>query len=236
MATKKQTIKAKQVASRRVSQQSSVEAASVSPSPAKRGYQLKLSRRGIILTAIVVAILLLALLAFYYRSLFVVATVNGTPITRLAFYNEMESQYGKSTINSLVTKTLVSQEAKKQNISVDDKEIDAELKKQEDFYAKQGQKLEQLLDNQGWNRDYYKDRIKMQKMIEKLLEKDTKVTDDEIKQYIERSKDQFPEGTDTTTKEFKENIRQQLKQQKLDQNFQTWITDLQKKASIQYYK
>lgn len=194
------------------------------------GYSVRVNRK---LVALVVGLFLLAGLAYYYRSLFVVATVNGVPLTRIGFVNELEKQYGKQTLNSIVTKTLILQEAKKKNVSISDAELSAELKKIEDSYTKQGQKLDDLLKQQAMSREDFKERIKIQKLIEKLLEKDIIVTDKEVNEYMEKNKELFPEGTDQ--KVTKDNITQQLKQQKLGDKFQAWIQNLEKNAKINYY-
>lgn len=194
------------------------------------GYSFRISKKVLVLF---VGLLLLAGLVYYFRSLFVVATVNGTPITRIGFIQELEKQYGKQTLNSLVTKTLILQEAKKKNVSVSDTELSAELKKIEDSYTKQGQKLDELLKQQAMSREDFKERIEVQKLIEKLLEKDIIVTDKEVEEYMEKNKDLFPEGADQKTT--KENIKQQLRQQKLGDKFQSWIDTLQKNAKITYY-
>ena len=57
-------------------------------------------------------IILIAAILFYFKGLFVVALVNGVPITRIAVINELEKQGGKQTLSSLVNQTLILQEAK----------------------------------------------------------------------------------------------------------------------------
>src|SRR5688572_16109970 len=47
---------------------------------------------------------------YFLRGVFVAATVNGKPISRLALVKELEKQNGKETLNSLVTKELIFQE------------------------------------------------------------------------------------------------------------------------------
>ena len=93
----------------------------------------------------VIGILLLAGLLYAFRSLFVAAMVNGQPISRVSLVRELEKQNGKQALNSLVTKTLIYQEARKQNVSVSDDEINGEMKKIEDNLQQQGQRLDQHL-------------------------------------------------------------------------------------------
>ena len=46
------------------------------------------------------------------RGLFVVALVNGEPISRIEVIKALEKQGGKATLDSLVTKKLIAQEAR----------------------------------------------------------------------------------------------------------------------------
>lgn len=193
------------------------------------GAQMKFNKKYIIIGII----LLVAAFLFMFKSWFVVAVVNGQPITRLAVIGELEKQSGKQTLNSLVTKTLILQEAKKQNIDIDQKEIDAEISKIEANVKKQGKTLNDALVAQGLSRADLVDQITIQKIIEKLLGKETKVTDEEVNAYIQQNSAQFPEGSDTP--EFRSQIKQQLEQQKLSEKFQTWLAKLQKDAKISYF-
>lgn len=178
------------------------------------------------------AVLILALL-FIFKNLFVVAIVNGQPISRLELVQELEKQSGKQTLNSLVTKTLILQEAKKQNVQVSNQEIDAEISKIENNVKQQGKSLNDALQAQGLTRSDLIEQIKIQKIIEKLLGKDTKVTDEEVNTYIQQNSSQFPEGSDTP--EFRNQVKQQLEQQKLSEKFQAWLAKLQKNAKVSYF-
>lgn len=98
----------------------------------------------------------------------VVATVNGQPISRLTLIREMEKNSGKQTLEGLIGKTLILQEAKKQNVSVGKGEIDQEMAKIEENFKNQGQDLNQLLAFQGITRADLEEQIQLQKTAEKL--------------------------------------------------------------------
>lgn len=184
-----------------------------------------------------IIVLIIALLiigfAYQFKSIFVAALVNGQPISRLTVVKELEKQSGKQMMDSLVSKTLIAQEAKKQNVTVSQKEIDDEVKNIEDTLKKRGQNLDQLLEFQGTTRQEFLEQIKMQKTVQKLIGKDIKVTDKEINDYYEKNKDSFPEGSKEA--DLKESIKQQLEQQKLSDKFQSWIQELRNKAKINYF-
>jgi len=97
-----------------------------------------------------------------------VATVNGQPISRLTLIREMEKSSGKQVLEGLIGKTLILQEAKKQNIFVGKEDIDQEMAKIEENFKNQGQDLNQLLAFQGMTRADLEEQIQLQKTAEKL--------------------------------------------------------------------
>ena len=70
----------------------------------------------------------------------------------LATIRELEKAEGKRILDSLVTQTLITQEAKKRNVSATDGEIRDEIAKIEKNISDQGQKLDDLLAIQNLTR------------------------------------------------------------------------------------
>lgn len=190
----------------------------------------KISKRSLLLALAVIA---LTGLVYYFKGLFIAATVNGKPISRLSLIQKMEKQSGKQALDSLIVEILILQEAKKQNINVGPDEINTEIKKIEDSLTAQGQNLDQLLSFQGLSREDLRKQIELQKTAVAIVKKDIKVTDEEIESYLETSKESFPEGTDSG--ELREQTKKQLEQQKIDQEIQSLVQDLREKAKINYF-
>lgn len=190
----------------------------------------KIGKRSLLLALVVIA---LAGLVYYFKGLFIVATVNGQPISRLALVRELEKQGGKQTLDGLITKTLVLQEAKKQGITVSGDEVGEEIKKIEENLTQQGQDLDKLLSTQGMTRNDLTQQIKLQKLVEKMAKKDISVSDQEVNDYLEKNKDTLPKGVDA--EQIKVNIKQQLEQQKLNEKAQSLIQSLREKAKINYF-
>ncbi len=186
--------------------------------------------------AVLLILILLAVggLIYYYRGQFIVATINGQPITRLEVITELEKQGGKRVLDNLITKILILQEAKKQNVTVSDEEVDQEYKKIEESSASQGQSLDQILALQGMTKDQLREQIKIRKIVEKIAGKDVEVSDEEIKDYLEKNKDLLPKGTDENT--LKEQVKEQLKQQKMNEKMQSWVESLHSGAKINYLR
>lgn len=180
---------------------------------------------------LLVLLFLLGLL-YFFRSLLIAVSVNGSPITRIAVVQELEKQYGKQALESLITETLILQEAKKQNVAIGKDEVENEVKKIEQVLGEQGQKLDEVLLLRGMTRNDLVEQITVQKMVEKMVGKDIEITDKEVNDYIEKNEVETPEGAkpeDTIA-----SVKEQLRQQKLNEKFKTWIENLQKNAKINY--
>lgn len=178
-------------------------------------------------------VIILAVLTFLLKGLFVAALVNGQPILRLTLIKELEKQGGKQTLSSLVNQALIFQEAKKKNVEVSQKEIDEEAKKIEEDLKKQGQDLNTALLMQGMTREDFLMQLELRGLVEKLLADQIKVTDKEITDYMENNKETLP--SNLSEKEIKDGIRQQLEQQKLAGKSQEWLAGLTKNAKINYF-
>lgn len=181
----------------------------------------------------IIAIVAVGWLLYTFKGLLVAATVNGQPITRFELIRELEQQGGKQTLNSLITKTLIQQEAKKQKVTVSDKDIDAEVKQIEGSLSQQGQSLDQALAMQGMTKDVLREQIRIRKIVEKMAAKDVRVTEREVSEYIEKNKDSLPQEGDIES--LKKTVTEQLKQQKQSQAIQNWLSNLQSKAKITYF-
>jgi foldase protein PrsA len=248
MATKKTATKsaparkpaAKRTASRSAAkpkaaaQQSTVEKSVETPkttttttssSTPSKGFKIKKSY--IILAVTVVAV---AILLYIFRSIFVAAVVNGQPISRLSVVKEAEKQSGKQVLTTLVRNTLIEQEARKQNITVSEKEIDDEIKKLEGNLQKQGQKLDQVLTMQGMSKEDLRKLIRLDKMVGKMVGKDITISDKEVNDYIAKNKESLPTGQNEN--ELKASVKEQLKQQQLNEKVRVWLENLQKNAKI----
>lgn len=179
--------------------------------------------------ALVIVILLVGVGLYYFRGLFVAAVVNGQPISRLEVIRQTEQQSGKSTLDTLERNALIEQEAKKQNVSVTDKEVSDEITKLQGNLKSQGQSMDQVLAAQGMTQDDLRHLIRLDKLVQKMVGKDVKVTDKEVNDYIEKNKESLPSSDETT---LKKQVKAQLLQQKTNDKVRTWLADLQKKANI----
>lgn len=210
------------------------ESDAVSDTNKTKGYiNLKFKKPKPMVVAIGVAVILTAAALFFARGFFVAATVNGSPISRLAVIRELEKQGGKQALESLVDKNLIETELEKQKVTVSQEEIDGEIKKIEARVTTQGGTLDQALAMQGMTREKLIEQITVQKKLEKLLANKIVSTDAEVEAYLKDSKATLPK--DVTMEDFRRQISDQLMQQKFQQEAQKWVSDLTASANIKYY-
>lgn len=193
------------------------------------------SKRFRISALIVLAIALITSLLYLYKSWFIAAMVNGQPITRIEIIRELEKQGGAQVMDSIVTKTLIQQEAAKQNIQVADEELNKEIDEFKASLESSGQSFEQLLQAQGVSMEQVKEDFRLRIVLRKILADKTDVTDEDVNSYIETNKENFGEETDTTTEEFRSNIKSSLESQKFNTEVQSLLTELKDKANINYW-
>jgi len=177
---------------------------------------------------IFLAIIIVGFLLYQNKDLLIVATVNNRPISRRHFNQQLESQYGQQVLETMINEELIKQAAKDQKIVISQEKIDEEMAKIEKSLP-EGMNLDQALQMQGMSRENLEEQMRLQLAIEEILAPKIQITDEELKQYIEENKDYF---SATQEAQIKEEAQEGLRQQKLNQNFQSWLQELTEKAKI----
>ncbi len=177
---------------------------------------------------IFLAIIIIGFLLYQNKDLFIVATVNNRPISRQRFNQQIESQYGQQVLETMINEELIKQAAGDQKIVISQEKIDEEMAKIEKSLP-EGMNLDQALQMQGMSRENLEEQMRLQLAIEEILAPKIQITDEELKQYIEENKDYF---SATQEAQIREEAQEGLRQQKLNQNFQSWLQELTEKAKI----
>jgi len=200
-------------------------------SPSQETIYLKIikRKRPIIISGVIVII---ALALFFFKGHFIAATVNGSPISRFSVIKELEKLGGKQALESLISKKLIETELNKKGISVAQTEISVDIVKIEAQVANRGGTLKDALVAQGMTEEQLREQITVQKKLEKLLADKIQVRDEEVNQYIKDNKITIQKGEEINTKN---QIQEQLRGQKLNQEAQQWISTLRTEAKIKYY-
>ncbi|MBX4210934.1 SurA N-terminal domain-containing protein [Candidatus Parcubacteria bacterium] len=198
----------------------------VAPVPRRR------IRRSIVI-AIVVAVILVIVGVLFQKGWLVAATVNGSPISRLSVIHELEKQSGDNALKSIIQKIVIADELKKKNITISDSDVDQTIKGIEAQVTSQGGTLDQALAAQGTTLGNFKEQIKLQKGLEKLLGDKLNVTAAEIDQYIKDNK--LTQAKTQTKEAFRSGISDQIKSDKFQTEAQKLVSDLLAGAKIKYY-
>lgn len=197
----------------------------------KKALPAKASRKKI--TTIAVVFLGIFILVFAVFKFLIAATVNNIPITRFEVIRLLEREGGQQALDNLITRQLVLQEARKKNLSLSQEEIDAKLNELNSYLAEQGTTLDDALSFQNQTKEELIEDIKIQGLVEKILEEELKVSDEEVQKYFEENRDFFAE--DAKFEEISGQISSQLKNDKLSQKFQEWLDKVRSESSIRRF-
>ena len=229
MATSKTT---KKIAPKRtVSAKTTPSApATKTSSETKTSLMSRINLKNLIIPAVIIVVIIFL---GVFKNQFIVATVNGQPVTRIQLINQLEKKDGKTVLQSIVTEQLILQEAKKRNVSVSEGDVKAEIANIEKSISAQGQNIDTLLAQQGMTRADLNDQVKIQLLLKKMVGSDVKITDKEVDDYIEQNKEAMPAEI---TPAIRDQVKQQLEQQKLNEKIQAFVANLQSKAKIDYLR
>ena len=180
--------------------------------------------------------LLVLVLIYFSVRFFLVASVNGQWVGRLTIIKELEKQGGKKTLDVVILKTLINQEAKKRKVTVSQKDIDAEIQKIEANVTAQGSTLDKLLQQQGMKKSDLTGEVKIQLLVSKMVDNNISVTDKEVDDYLASQNNQDSLGLSQSTPALSRvQAETAVRQQKLQTAIQTFVTDLKAKAKINYF-
>lgn len=196
-------------------------------------YLLGLSKTTKSFIVVLAVFVVICVLFYIYRGVFVVAMVDGTPISRLSVVKDLEKRAGKDVLDTMITKKLIKDEIKKLGVSIKDEDITAEMDKIKEQVGSQGGTLEEALTAQGMTEADLREQIVLNKELEQILSDKLVVTDEEVTEYLAKSKTTLPKGTNSD--DMKKQIREQLKGQKFNSEAEKWLSALKLKANIQYF-
>lgn len=180
-----------------------------------------------VLATLLVVVILTATTFFIRKDLFIAANINGKIVTTPEFYTTMLQASGEASFEAMVRDTLIEQEAEKNGISASSEEIDKKIGEIEGrFGGTEG--LDQVLSMNNTSREQFQDQIVTQILVEKLFEEEIKVSNSEVDKYIKENKEQ-------TKGLSKEEVREQLKSQKLNEHFTTWFEEIKENSSIEKF-
>ncbi len=174
----------------------------------------------------------LAVLAFFYYHFCIVATVNGKPITRFAYLQNLVKFDKNQVLQQMANEALIYQEAKKQGVEIEDSLINTEIASLEAKIVEQGQTLDAALAAEGMSRADLESQIRIQKIAEILAKPNTEITQAQIDDYLTQNKAYIP--ANYTKDQLQELAKTQLTTEAKNAAINNWFTEIQKNAKIIY--
>lgn len=183
--------------------------------------------------AVGVVIILGGLILNRQQGLFLAAKVNGEPILKSELTNILTKRYGEQALDELVSERLVFQAAAKQNLTVTDAEIKAEMDQLEKNLVGTGSaKLDDLLKFQGLTKAELTKQFQVKLLVDKMFNQEISVSAQEITDYLASHSANL---TATDEAEKRQQAEKQIKNSKTGEKFFQWFNDLKSKAKIERF-
>lgn len=179
---------------------------------------------------IVIGILALALIVLLvtHKGWFVAAVVDGKPIFSWQLNSALRSRFGQQTLEGMIGEMLIAQRARVEGVVVSKSDVD---KKQAEVLGSLGEnvKLDDLLKFQGLTKADFENQLKLQLTVERLLTKNLSITDTDIDAYIATNRATL---VATDPAKLKEEAKQAIKTNIVNEKLQTWFTEIRKNAKV----
>lgn len=175
-------------------------------------------------------------LLFTASRYWIIAWVDNKPISKFELYALMEKRDEGKTAEELIVQRLLLSEGQKQKQAVSAAETEAEIKKIEE---QQGgaEQLDQILSIQRLSREDFKKLVELQLLKQKLFSNGVNITDEDVNKYIDENKESLPANVlnnpeSSEAAQLKDNVKEQLKQLKVNDNFNTWLEESLKGSRV----
>ena len=122
----------------------------------------------------------------------VLAVVNGEAVTKADVYESMWNQVGPQTVDELVTRRLIQQEADRRGVRVADDAVEARVAELAEQYGGE-ETLAFVLAQGGLTMDGLRENLRLNLMIEELLKPEIEITDDQVESYYADNPEEFQE-------------------------------------------
>ena len=117
-----------------------------------------------------------------------VATVNGETISRDQLHSYLETTVGERALGEMIANRLILQEAKKSNITVTEKDIDDIVAQRRAEGGQSAATADEVIKTGGKQLQAYRDAIKNQLTIDRLVTKDVKVDSKALDAWFAKNK------------------------------------------------
>lgn len=228
MASQRKRTKRKSTSSSELSYSDSID---TSPEMVSSNVPKSRSRLIKIGVAVVLLAVVLGLLARRYKSVFVVGTVNGTPILTTELNGRLTNRFGSQMLEALIGEKLITQQAAKENIQVSTDEVNARITEIEQSLAGQ-MTLDETLKVQGITRGEFESQVRIQLMIDKMFADEVSVSAQEIDEFVTANAGSL---TASGEAEKRAQAEKEVKGQKISTKFIEWFNKVKEEAKIERF-
>ncbi len=193
----------------------------------------RLSTKQILFIAFLATALVSFILGFFIHNVLPIAQVNGEFISRGTFLKKLAITNGQGVLEAMIAEKLIAQSLTENKIIVTEKEIDTKIAVMKKDLALQKTTFEQLLVSTRQTLPQFRNELRTQLGVEKLLKKQITVTDKEISDYFVRNK--IVKGKNAILRSQLLSIRDTIYRAKLRQAFLNWYQLQKGKTKVQYY-
>lgn len=183
------------------------------------------------LWVLVPIVLVIIGLGIYKKNLIVAATVNGSLISNLELQTRLNQEYRLRTLEAMIAEKIILQEARKNNVSVSDSDVDQEINKIQESVGGL-ETLKMLLGQQGQSLESLKSQLKVELTAQKLFSRGAIVSEEEIDKFIKENGSLLA-ATDSAKK--REEAAKALTQQKTNEILSQKFQELKGAAKINIF-
>ncbi|HEY8450174.1 MAG TPA: peptidylprolyl isomerase, partial [Bacillota bacterium] len=105
-------------------------------------------------------------------------------------YDQMYAQIGEQTLEQLIARVLIEQEAERKQVQVSEEDIDAEIAELAEQYGGE-ENFQQLLQQTGGSLELLREDVRLNLLVERLLAPEIQISEDDMRAYYEENKEAF---------------------------------------------
>ena len=196
--------------------------------PAQNSNPAKFPWRNIIILSLIV----IGILIWKFKGYFIVATVNGQPVSRWELNDQLTARFGQQSLDTIINERLIIAAARNKGILISQDDLNNRIKQIEEK-LKGTTSLSEALSAQGLTPEMFRKQLEIQLSIEKMFDQEASISTKEVENYITKNNSVYKNATDPAAVQGE--VKSILKQQKVSELFENWFTEIRKNASIKKY-
>lgn len=194
---------------------------------------VEFSKSAVKIVGLLLILLLVDLFVQYLNNDYSVAIVNGQRIPKREYIKNLETMYGMQVADALIEEELVKQLGIKEDISVDQSDIDEAYENiQEQIGGAEA--LESALEANNMTEKQLRDQLENELVLKAIIEPTLEYTDEDLANFFEEYKEFLYEDTaEVTFEDKREEIEKYYVEQKTFEERDTILNEFRKDVTIQ---